>query len=452
VERGIPYVLKQFIDVVSQPGWIFGVDPVEGYRHLLADRGTRVAVIYTSAVWGPGLGPEFGRDFQSTYFDDWLRWTGLTDVSDIRFHPTLTGDRAAEDAAALARARDFAKTFLGADGGRRPLRRPGGRRPARLLGRGVAVVARHEQALAELDRAAQRRPAGNAGSASRTSSTRRSSQPSATRRRSGAARGGSRAPDRRADDRRRHQRRPCGARSPASRRCWRSGRPCRRGAAGPRRRAGGRRVVVGGERAHLRHVEAGEQLTRGARSVATTTAPGPQRLPVDLDWPGPTRVTRRPVDSAFSGRPSASRAGSAPMPSAGTAMVPSAKQRHTSRTYAADVTSSRSPSTPDRNGRRNCSTTGPSRWAAARSRAALRSIRVAVRWGGGGDHLRGPRDEPRLGERSEQPVGGGRPGEGGRRSGLPNVCSAPSAPRIAAPGTNGRRRSAAQVHRRRSAG
>ena len=108
---GIPYVLKQFIDVVSQPGWIFGVDPVEGYRHLLADRGTRVAVIYTSAVWGPGLGPEFGRDFQSTYFDDWLRWTGLTDVNDIRFHPTLTGDRAAEDAAALARARDVAKTF-----------------------------------------------------------------------------------------------------------------------------------------------------------------------------------------------------------------------------------------------------------------------------------------------------------------------------------------------------
>jgi FMN-dependent NADH-azoreductase len=108
---GIPYVLKQFIDVVSQPGWIFGVDPVTGYQHLLADRGTRVAVIYTSAVWGPDLGPQFGRDFQSTYFDDWLRWTGLADVSDIRFHPTLTGDRAAEDAAALACARDIAKTF-----------------------------------------------------------------------------------------------------------------------------------------------------------------------------------------------------------------------------------------------------------------------------------------------------------------------------------------------------
>src|SRR5688572_23118858 len=92
----IPYVLKQFIDVVSQPGWIFDVDPSTGYRHLLADRGKRVAVIYTSAVWGPELGPEFGTDFQSTYFDDWLRWTGLTDISEIRFHPTLRGDRNTE--------------------------------------------------------------------------------------------------------------------------------------------------------------------------------------------------------------------------------------------------------------------------------------------------------------------------------------------------------------------
>ena len=108
---GIPYVLKQFIDVVSQPGWIFGVDPVTGYSHLLADRGTRVAVVYTSAVWGPALGPEFGSNFQSTYFGDWLRWTGLTDVSEIRYHPTLTGDRDAARQAADALARDVAKTF-----------------------------------------------------------------------------------------------------------------------------------------------------------------------------------------------------------------------------------------------------------------------------------------------------------------------------------------------------
>ena len=108
---GIPYVLKQFIDVVSQPGWVFGVDPNTGYDHLLAGRGKRVAVIYTSAVWGPPLGPDFGSDFQSTYFTDWLRWTGLTDISDIRFHPTLTGDRDMARQASDAVARDVAKTF-----------------------------------------------------------------------------------------------------------------------------------------------------------------------------------------------------------------------------------------------------------------------------------------------------------------------------------------------------
>lgn len=107
----IPYVLKQLIDVVSQPGWIFTVDPHTGYDGLLAGRGKRVAVIYTSSVWGPQTGPEFGSNFHSAYFNDWLRWTGLTDISEIPFHPTLTGDWDAARAAADARARELAKTF-----------------------------------------------------------------------------------------------------------------------------------------------------------------------------------------------------------------------------------------------------------------------------------------------------------------------------------------------------
>ncbi len=106
---GIPYVLKQFVDVVSQPGWIFGVDPVTGYSHLLADRGTRVAVVYTSAVWGPPLGPEFGSNFQSTYFGDWLRWAGVTDIDEVHFRPDLaTADAGAARARAHREARDAA--------------------------------------------------------------------------------------------------------------------------------------------------------------------------------------------------------------------------------------------------------------------------------------------------------------------------------------------------------
>jgi FMN-dependent NADH-azoreductase len=90
---------------------IFGVDPYTGYEHLLAGRGKRAAVVYTSAVWGPQLGPQFGTDFQSTYFGDWLRWTGIDDITEIRYHPTLTGDRDAAMAAARAAAREAAATF-----------------------------------------------------------------------------------------------------------------------------------------------------------------------------------------------------------------------------------------------------------------------------------------------------------------------------------------------------
>lgn len=108
---GVPYVLKQLIDVISQPGMIFGVDPQTGYIPLLAGRGKRAAVIYTSAVWGPRLGPEFGRDFQSTFFDDWLRWTGISEIDEIRYHPTLTGDAEGERARALAAARSVARSY-----------------------------------------------------------------------------------------------------------------------------------------------------------------------------------------------------------------------------------------------------------------------------------------------------------------------------------------------------
>jgi FMN-dependent NADH-azoreductase len=108
---GIPYILKQLIDVVSQPGMVFGIDPHDGYSHLLEGKGKKAAVIYTSAVWGPGLGSAFGTNFQSTYFEDWLRWTGITDITQIRYHPTLTGGTDDERRKAHARARERARTF-----------------------------------------------------------------------------------------------------------------------------------------------------------------------------------------------------------------------------------------------------------------------------------------------------------------------------------------------------
>lgn len=108
---GVPYILKQFIDVVSQPGTVFGIDPETGYQPSLEGRDKRAAVIYTSAVWGPPLGSEFGRDFQSTYFEDWMAWTGITDITPIRFHPTLTGDAEGDRRVAHTAAREAAAGF-----------------------------------------------------------------------------------------------------------------------------------------------------------------------------------------------------------------------------------------------------------------------------------------------------------------------------------------------------
>jgi FMN-dependent NADH-azoreductase len=104
---GIPYILKQFIDVVSQPGMVFGFDPVEGYTGLL--RGKKAVLVLTSAVYGPGRPPSFGSDFQAPYLRDWLQWAGVTDVAEVHFRPNLaTADADAARALAHREARDAA--------------------------------------------------------------------------------------------------------------------------------------------------------------------------------------------------------------------------------------------------------------------------------------------------------------------------------------------------------
>jgi FMN-dependent NADH-azoreductase len=108
--HGVPYILKQLIDVISQPGLVFTFDPDAGYTGLLP--GKKAAVIYTGAVWGPDRGPAFGQDLQQPYFDGWLRWAGISDITTIRFQPNLaTADYDGARRAAHAQARDAGENF-----------------------------------------------------------------------------------------------------------------------------------------------------------------------------------------------------------------------------------------------------------------------------------------------------------------------------------------------------
>lgn len=107
---GVPYIAKQFIDVVSQPGWVFGFDGESGYTGLL--EGKRAAVVYTSAVYGNERPPAFGSDFQQPFFDGWLRWAGVHEIDSIEFRPNLAvGDPEPARLTAHAEARRLGTEF-----------------------------------------------------------------------------------------------------------------------------------------------------------------------------------------------------------------------------------------------------------------------------------------------------------------------------------------------------
>ena len=104
---GIPYKLKQYIDIITQPGLLFGFDPDAGYSGLLSGKSARV--FYTAGVWGPGAPAKYGADYQSTYLTWWLNFIGVDDIKEARFQPSLlTGDAQGDQQAAIGQARALA--------------------------------------------------------------------------------------------------------------------------------------------------------------------------------------------------------------------------------------------------------------------------------------------------------------------------------------------------------
>ncbi|WP_269584991.1 FMN-dependent NADH-azoreductase [Roseibium sp. Sym1] len=101
---GIPYKLKHYIDVITQPGLLFGFEPERGYFGLLENKTANV--FYSSGVFAPGADKKYGADFHSTYMDWWFGLVGIENVVETRHQPSiLTGNPAGDLERALERAR-----------------------------------------------------------------------------------------------------------------------------------------------------------------------------------------------------------------------------------------------------------------------------------------------------------------------------------------------------------
>jgi FMN-dependent NADH-azoreductase len=82
----IPYRLKQWFDVIVQPGLTFRFDPSIGYQPLLNDRPT-VVIIASGDDFITGMNR--GRpDMATPYLREVLRFIGISDVRFVPIGPT----------------------------------------------------------------------------------------------------------------------------------------------------------------------------------------------------------------------------------------------------------------------------------------------------------------------------------------------------------------------------
>lgn len=95
----IPYVLKHYIDVITQPGLAWSFSPDTGYSGLVS--GPVTAIYSTGGEYHDGSGFE-AFDLQKPYFENWLAFVGLTDVQRIVVAGTLGDPDALKQAAAAA--------------------------------------------------------------------------------------------------------------------------------------------------------------------------------------------------------------------------------------------------------------------------------------------------------------------------------------------------------------
>lgn len=93
----IPYRLKQYIDVITQPGMAWSYSPEESYQGLLKNK--KAVVVYSSGDgYAEGTGFE-AYDLQKPYVNLWLNFIGISEINTINVEATLFPDRSTEDQA-----------------------------------------------------------------------------------------------------------------------------------------------------------------------------------------------------------------------------------------------------------------------------------------------------------------------------------------------------------------
>jgi FMN-dependent NADH-azoreductase len=86
---GVPYRLKQYIDILLQPSYTFSYTPEEGYTGLVT--GKPAFVTYSRGGEYPAGTDSEVYDFQKRYFETVLGFIGFTEIQSVVIEPTLMG-------------------------------------------------------------------------------------------------------------------------------------------------------------------------------------------------------------------------------------------------------------------------------------------------------------------------------------------------------------------------
>ena len=90
----IPYKLKHYIDIITQPGMSWSYTPEDGYKGLMTDK-TATVIYATGDGYGEGTGFE-SFDMQKPYVNLWLTFLGFKKIERVVVDRTLFDAETAE--------------------------------------------------------------------------------------------------------------------------------------------------------------------------------------------------------------------------------------------------------------------------------------------------------------------------------------------------------------------